>query len=71
MGDRTIPEPSKDIQDAMLHAVRSQAMSIGNLDPSEPNVAKFIEHQAAVVAQLNAEVLWLRNILHIPNRIEK
>lgn len=45
--------------------LRLQA-ELAGLDPDEESVAKFLKHQQELIASLNAEVRFIRNIINAP-----
>ena len=63
MAVRTIPEPTNTDFSVALTGLRVQAERFG-VNRSTPAMNAFMQHQAEVLAQLNAEVRWLRNIIH-------
>ena len=65
MASRTIPEPTNTDFSTALTGIRTQATACG-VNPNESATAQFINHQAEVIAQLNAEVRWLQQFIH-PN----
>ena len=63
MAVRTIPEATNADFSIALTGLLNQAHFHG-INPNDVATATFINHQAEVIAQLYAEVRWLRNIIH-------
>lgn len=61
---RTIPAPSNDDFQIAFNALLLQAESKGLQPATDEPLRLFIQEHAEVVAQLNAEVRWLRNIIN-------
>lgn len=66
MSDRTIPAPHPDLEDSARTGIRFRAEENG-VDISSPNADKFVNEVAGNIAQLNAEIFWLRSMLHLAN----
>ena len=64
MSARTIPEPHPDQVYSARMGVRFRAEENG-VDISSPNAEQFVNDVADNIAQLNAEIFWLRSMLHL------
>lgn len=66
MSERTIPAPHQDQIAAARSGIRFRAEENG-VDISSPDAEKFVNEVAGNIAQLNAEIFWLRSMLHLAN----
>lgn len=55
--------PSQDEQNIALSGITTQAKAHG-LDLNDPQVQAFIQHQANIIAQMQADNRELYNIIH-------
>ncbi len=60
---RTIPEPTHDEFHIAFSGALFQARAFA-LDLTDHGVNDFLVHQAETIAQKDAEIRWLRNLLH-------
>lgn len=63
MPSDTIPPPHPDELAAAKFGINLQAEAHG-VDIVDENFVAFTEHHSRVVAQLNAEIRWLRKMVH-------
>jgi hypothetical protein len=63
MGAATIPAPNEHHIEFARISVTNGAQTCG-LDLDDPKVQQFMEMEVAMRAQLDAEIMWLRNILN-------
>lgn len=70
MSDRSIPEATAADVEVNTFAVRLSAVSAG-INPDHPDVARFLEREVEVRAQKDAEIRWLREMIHDPERMRR
>ena len=61
---RTIPEPTNDDFKVAFNGLLLQGQSRGLDLVTDEHLRGFVQHAAEVIAQLEAEVRWLRNIVN-------
>ena len=66
---RTIPEPTEEDLAVARHAALVTAESL-SMDVTGA-VESFIDHQSRVHAQMQAEIRWLRSIIHESNGLRE
>ena len=63
MGERTIPEPHKDLISSAKSGIMCRAEQ-NKINLQSDGELQFVDEVAQNIAQLNAEILWLRNIIN-------
>ncbi len=70
MSERTIPAPHKDLVYSAKSGIMFRAEE-NKISFKTENELRFVDEVAANIAQLNAEIFWLRNMMHKNNIAEK
>jgi hypothetical protein len=63
MSERTIPTPHQDLISSAKSGIMFRAEQNKVILQSEDQL-RFVDQVAANIAQLKAEILWLRNMIH-------